>query len=53
LAGGSFDVYRYEESTLPEGDHVIQSQERIAVGDGKLRVEVKPNTVVLCQQASQ
>ncbi|MGV8136961.1 MAG: hypothetical protein AB2L20_17255 [Mangrovibacterium sp.] len=53
LAGGSFDVYRYEESTLPEGDHVIQSQERIAMGDGKLRVEIKPNTVVLCQQASR
>ena len=50
LAEGTFKVFRYEENELPEGDNMITSQESAAIGNGKLCVEVKANTVVLCQQ---
>ncbi len=53
LAEGRFDIYWYEENGLPEGDHMIRSQEGIAVGNEKLCVKLKPNTVVLCQQISE
>lgn len=47
---GKFSVYRYEESALPEGDNVIMSKEDASVKEGKLKIEVRPNSVVLYKQ---
>ena len=49
-ASGSFDFYEYAEKTLPENDDLIESQGAKAVKDGKLKVIVNPNTVMLCRQ---
>jgi len=49
-ASGSFDIYVYDEKSLPEGDGLIESQETKTVTDGKIEVIVKPNTIVLCCQ---
>ncbi len=50
LEEGTFKIFRYEENALPEGDNMITSQESTTIVNGKLYVEVKANTVVLCQQ---
>ena len=47
---GSFDIYRYEENALPEDANMITSSENIQAKTGKLRVEIRPNSVVLCNQ---
>lgn len=47
---GVFDIYRYEENALPEEDHLITSSESISVETDKLSVDIRPNSVVLCQQ---
>ena len=47
---GRFDVYRYEENTLPQGDHLIPSTETIKATANKLHLEIRGNSVVLCQQ---
>ncbi len=49
-AEGGFDIYRYEKDSLPIDDHMITSSENIQVKTGKLYVEVRPNSVVLCRQ---
>ena len=49
-ATGSFDFYEYAEKTLPKGDSLIESQGAREVKDGKLKVIVNPNTVMLCRQ---
>jgi len=50
LGEGTFKVFRYEENALPEGDNMIPSLESATIVNGKLCVEIKANTVVLCQQ---
>jgi alpha-galactosidase len=50
LEEGTFDIFRYEENTLPEDDDMIPSHENITVNSRRLCVDVRPNTVVLCQQ---
>jgi alpha-galactosidase len=50
LTEGVFDVYRYEENSLPTDDRMILSNESIAVEDHKLVVDVELNSVVLCRQ---
>ena len=50
LPEGTFDIYRYEESSLPEDDSMIDTQENIEMKNNKLFVDIKSNTVVLCQQ---
>lgn len=47
---GTFKVFRYDENALPEADNMITSPETATISDGKLHVEIKANTVVLCQQ---
>lgn len=47
---GKFDLYRYEESTLPECDEMITPDETAKVKADKLQVKVKANSVVLCRQ---
>ena len=49
-AKGRFKLYRYEENSLPQGDALITSSETARVRDQKLRLEVKPHSVVLCHQ---
>lgn len=50
IGEGSFDIYRYEENALPTDDKMIMSQEHIAVDNNKIIIDLKPNSVVLCQQ---
>ncbi len=50
LAKGVFDIYRYEEETLPEDDSMIMSREDIVADNNRICVDLGPNTVVLCQQ---
>jgi alpha-galactosidase len=47
---GEFDLYKYEERTLPADDGMIISDESISIKSGKLYVELYPNSVVLCRQ---
>lgn len=47
---GRFDIYRYEENALPEGDDLITSTETAKVDADKLYIEVRGNSVVLCRQ---
>lgn len=47
---GSFDIYEYEEKSLPEGDKLIDPEGTKAISSGKLEVNVNPNTVLLCRQ---
>lgn len=47
---GKFSIYRYEEDNLPTGDQLIRSDETSAASAGKLYVNIKPNSVVLCRQ---
>ena len=47
---GRFDLYRYEKDNLPQGDAPITAGEIAKVRDKKLRLEVKPHSVVLCHQ---
>ena len=49
-AEGGFDIYRYEENALPEDADMITSNESIQQKNGKLYIEVRPNSVVLCHQ---
>lgn len=49
-AEGKFDLYRYEEESLPLGDALITSSESVKVRDQKILLEIRPNTVVLCHQ---
>jgi hypothetical protein len=49
-ATGSFDFYEYAEETLPEGDGLIESQGTKKVKEGKLKVIVNPNTIMVCRQ---
>lgn len=50
VVDGEFDLYKYEEQTLPADDGMITSDESISVKSGKLSVELYPNSVVLCRQ---
>ena len=50
LTEGTFQILRYEEDALPERDDMIASHEDLALNAGKLHVELRPNSVVLCQQ---
>jgi len=47
---GEFSIYRYEEDNLPTGDQLIFPNETLAATAGKLKINLKPNSVVLCQQ---
>lgn len=47
---GQFDLYRYEENRLPQDDALITASETARVGNMMLKLEVRPHSVVLCQQ---
>lgn len=47
---GSFEIYRYEENSLPDGDAMIIPDGNICVREEKLTMEVRKNSVVLCRQ---
>jgi len=47
---GSFDIYRYEEDSLPEDANMIPSTENAKVDTDRLCIEIRPNSVVLCRQ---
>lgn len=47
---GRFDIYRYEENSLPQGDALITASEIAKVRNQKLQFEVKPQSVVLCHE---
>lgn len=50
LTEGYFDIYRYEEQNLPTDDQMITSTEIKPVDNGKLNIEIRQNSVVLCRQ---
>ncbi len=50
LGTGYFDIYRYEEDALPQDDNLIDTTGRVSMKAGKLYVEVKANSVLLCRQ---
>ena len=50
LTDGGFDIYRYEEKSLPQDDNMITSTENVKMENGKLCIEIRPNSVVLCHQ---
>jgi len=50
LIDGLFDIYRYEEGTLPTGDQMIASHENISIKSSKLCIALRPNTILLCRQ---
>ncbi|WP_298653367.1 hypothetical protein [uncultured Proteiniphilum sp.] len=47
---GNFEIYRYEENSLPENDDLITASETIKMNANKLQVDVRGNSVVLCRQ---
>ncbi len=47
---GKFEVYRYEESSLPQNDDLITASETINTRSNKLKVEVRANSMILCRQ---
>ena len=47
---GKFDLYRYEENSLPNDDAMISASETVKTRDKKLYLEVSPHSVVLCYQ---
>ena len=49
-ADGRFEIYRYEEHSLPEDDAMIASNQNTKVKNDKLCIEIRPNSVVLCRQ---
>lgn len=50
LEEGGFDIYRYEEDTLPLDDAMITSKESIEVNNKKLLIALGAHSVVLCHQ---
>lgn len=49
-AAGEFEIYRYERNSLPADDTPIACGETVKTGRGRLRIELKPHSVVLCRQ---
>lgn len=47
---GRFEIYRYEEESLPQGDQLITAGETAKVKDKRLKLKLRPHSVVLCHQ---
>lgn len=47
---GKFDLYRYEENSLPQRDEMITADETAKVTAAGLQLEIKAKSVVLCRQ---
>lgn len=49
-AEGEYEVIRYEKETLPSDGSLIKPEGTLAVSEGRLKVTVAPDSVVLCRQ---
>lgn len=47
---GRFSIYRYEESSLPDDDRMLEPTDHVKSNNGKLLIDITPHSVVLCRQ---